>query len=127
MDTINQRLDKWLWCARFFKSRVICQKVILTGKVRMNGTLISKSHAKIKIGDNLSFFQGKDLKEITVLSFSVFRGPAVEAQKLYQDNSIKQIRDETIKTFKGGFYRKSGLGRPTKRDRRKMDELKTIG
>ena len=127
MDILNQRLDKWLWCARFFKSRVICQKVILTGKVRINGNIISKSHVKIKIGDKLSFFQGRDFKEIKVISFSVTRRPAVEAQKLYEDNSITQMRDEILKPFKGGFYRKSGLGRPTKRDRRKMDELKNIG
>ena len=127
MDILNQRLDKWLWCARFFKSRVICQKVILTGKVRINGIVISKTHAKIKIGDNLSFIQGRDFKEIKVISFSVSRGPAVEAQKLYEDNSIKQMRDEISKPFKGSFYRKSGLGRPTKRDRRKIDEIKNIG
>ena len=80
MDILNQRLDKWLWCARFFKSRVICQKVILTGKVRINGNVISKSHAKIKIGDKLSFFQGRDFKVFWVISFCVTRGPAAEAQ-----------------------------------------------
>ncbi len=127
MGEFNQRIDKWLWCARFFKSRVLAQKVLLSGKVRLNGKVISKSHAKLNVGDYISFLQGSRLREIQILSLAITRRSSDEAQKLYEDNSIK-IRDTINKNINDSiFYRKLGQGRPTKRDRRKLDKLINIG
>ena len=127
MGEFNQRIDKWLWCARFFKSRVLAQKVLLSGKVRLNGKVISKSHAKLNVGDYISFLQGSRLREIQILSLAITRRSSDEAQKLYEDNSMK-IRDTINKKINNSiFYRKLGQGRPTKRDRRKLDKLINIG
>ena len=127
MEELNQRIDKWLWCARFFKSRVLAQKVLLSGKVRLNGKVISKSHAKLNVGDYISFLQGSRLREIQILSLAITRRSSDEAQKLYEDNSMK-IRDTINKKINNSiFYRKLGQGRPTKRDRRKLDKLINIG
>ena len=123
MEELNQRIDKWLWCARFFKSRVLAQKVLKSGKFRLNGKIISKSHAKLYIGDHISFPQGNKLREIQILSFAITRRPYIEAQRLYEDNSIENLKTINTRNDDSIVYRKTGMGRPTKRDRRRIDKF----
>lgn len=79
------RLDKWLWQARFFKSRTIAAEVIADGHVRVNGTRISRPGRDVSTGDTLTFPQNNRIRVIRVLSLGIRRGPAAEAQALYLD------------------------------------------
>lgn len=79
------RLDKWLWQARFFRSRSIAAEVIAEGHVRVNGTRISRPGRDVGAGDTLTFPQGNRIRVIRVLALGIRRGPATEAQELYLD------------------------------------------
>ena len=76
------RADKWLWYARFFKTRSLAAKVCNAGKLRASGALVSKAHHKLKPGDVLTFPQGRHVRVIKVVSLASRRGPAAEAQAL---------------------------------------------
>ena len=79
------RLDKWLWQARFFKSRGLAAEVIEAGHVRVNGTRISRPGRDVTEGDTLTFPQGVRIRVVRVLALGQRRGPAPEAQALYLD------------------------------------------
>jgi ribosome-associated heat shock protein Hsp15 len=79
------RLDKWLWQARFFKSRSLAAEVIEDGHVRVNGTRISRPGRDIGAGDTLTFPQGARIRVVRILALGLRRGPAAEAQALYLD------------------------------------------
>lgn len=79
------RLDKWLWQARFFKSRGLAAEVIEAGHVRVNGTRISRPGRDIGEGDTLTFPQGNRIRVVRILALGLRRGPATEAQALYLD------------------------------------------
>jgi ribosome-associated heat shock protein Hsp15 len=79
------RLDKWLWQARFCKSRSLAAELIEAGSVRVNGTRITKPGRDISAGDTLTFPQGTRIRVIRVLAIGIRRGPATEAQALYLD------------------------------------------
>ena len=79
------RLDKWLWQARFFKSRGLAAELIEAGSVRVNGTRITRPGRDIAEGDTLTFPQGSRIRVIRVLALGQRRGPATEAQCLYLD------------------------------------------
>ena len=79
------RLDKWLWYARFFKSRGLAADFVTGGAVRVNATRVTKPAAQIRIGDGLSFAQGGRVRVIRVLGLGQRRGPAPEARLLYDD------------------------------------------
>ena len=79
------RLDKWLWQARFFKSRVLAADVVESGHCRVNGNRVKKPGHGICIGDVLTFAQTKQIRVIRVLALGLRRGPAAEAQALYLD------------------------------------------
>lgn len=79
------RLDKWLWQARFFKTRSLAAKVAERRKIRINRTLVTKPHYRVRPGDVLTFPQGREIRVIRVLALGVRRGPAPEAQSLYED------------------------------------------
>jgi ribosome-associated heat shock protein Hsp15 len=79
------RLDKWLWQARFFKSRSLAAELIEAGSVRVNGTRISRPGRDIGTGDVLTFPQGTRIRLVRILALGVRRGPAAEAQMLYLD------------------------------------------
>ena len=83
--TARLRLDKWLWQARFFKSRGLAAEVIEAGHVRVNGTRISRPGRDILEGDTLTFPQGDRIRLVRVLALGQRRGPAPEAQALYLD------------------------------------------
>ena len=79
------RLDKWLWQARFFKSRSLAAEVIAEGHVRVNGTRISRPGREVSAGDTLTFPQGARIRVVRITALGQRRGPATEAQGLYLD------------------------------------------
>ena len=79
------RLDKWLWHARFYKSRTLAAAVCCSGRIRVNSAPIPKSHRQVKPGDVLTFPHGRHIRIIRVLALGSRRGPASEARLLYQD------------------------------------------
>ncbi len=79
------RLDKWLWQARFFKSRSLAAEVIEAGHVRVNGTRISRPGRDVAEGDTLTFPQGQRIRLVRITALGHRRGPATEAQGLYLD------------------------------------------
>ena len=85
MSEHRLRLDKWLWYARFYKSRALASGACATGRMRVNGVSITKAHQAVKAGDVLTFPQGPHIRVIRVLSLGVRRGPASEARLLYED------------------------------------------
>lgn len=109
------RLDKWLFFARFFKSRALASRLVTEGGVRVNGTRVSKPSASVGVGDTLTFAQGRQIRVVEVAALGSRRGPAPEAQALYVDRSPSPVpRPEPAPRFEGG-------GRPTKKDRRALD------
>jgi ribosome-associated heat shock protein Hsp15 len=79
------RLDKWLWHARFYKSRTLAAAACSSGRIRINGVPVAKSHRQLKPGDVLTFPHGTHIRIIRVLALGSRRGPASEARLLYQD------------------------------------------
>ena len=115
------RLDKWLWAARFFKTRTLASQAANGGKVHLNGQRV-KAARKVMIGDCLTITKGYTEFTVTVLAVSKYRRPAVEARLLYQEleESIK-AREDTRQTRKMVFAGFKAPGkRPSKRDRRKI-------
>ena len=110
-DTI--RLDKWLWQARFFKSRSIAATAVTTSKVRINGDVAAKPARAVGAGDVLTFLQQTDVRIVKILACGKRRGPAPEAQALYEDMSPPKVHVPKNPKFEG-------KGRPTKKDRRDM-------
>lgn len=118
-----QRLDKWLYFARFFKSRTLSGKACNTAKVRINGQIAAKAAVTIKVDDVLTFPRGHHIRVIKILELGQRRGPAPEAQALYEDLAPPEAKEEADGDEKSG-QRDVGTGRPTKRDRRAMDRLR---
>lgn len=79
------RVDKWLWQARFFKSRNIAGKLCSSGRLRLNGALVTKAHAKVRVGDVLTFPKDEHIRVIRIEALGTRRGPAEEAQTLFTD------------------------------------------
>ena len=107
------RLDKWLFFARFFKTRRLSSKQIEAGHVRVNATKVLKPATSISIGQVLTIVQGRTVRVVEVLALGYRRGPASEAQLLYRDLTPKQDSEDPAP----GQDRK---GRPTKRERRAL-------
>ena len=84
-DRAWQRLDKWLWCARFMKARSDCARLVAGGLVRINRQVTDKPHAKLRPGDVLTLPLRQDVRVVRVLALAARRGPAPEAQALYQE------------------------------------------
>ena len=121
------RLDKWLWYARFFKTRSAASKMISSGKLRIDGALVNKPHRAVQIGHVYTFAQGSHIRVIKVLALATRRGPAPEAALLYEDMApIEPRQKQDGASLSAGTFeiRNSGAGRPTKRDRRKTEALK---
>ncbi len=116
------RVDKWLWAARFFKTRGVALEAIKGGKISLNGSK-PKPSKTLMVGDTLQITQVHRQVEVTVLMVSDKRGGAEQALTLYQlDSEILNQRKPTADMALVG-YREKGLGRPTKRDRRKIERF----
>jgi ribosome-associated heat shock protein Hsp15 len=112
------RLDKWLWYARFFKTRSLAAAQIEAGHLRANGSHVTKRSYTVAPGDVLTFPQGCAIRVIRVEALGSRRGPAPEAALLYTDLSPREARDREETPNAPGY---EGKGRPTKRDRRRLD------
>ncbi len=107
------RIDKWLWQARFFKTRSLAAKQVTAGHVRINGQRALKPAQAVGPEDVLTFSQGRVVRVIRVEKLGDRRGPAPEAQTLYTD--LTECRDEPPPNPKF-----EGKGRPSKKDRRAL-------
>ncbi|MEP5732258.1 MAG: RNA-binding S4 domain-containing protein [Sulfitobacter sp.] len=118
-DTIEKlRVDKWLWHARFFKTRSLAAATVKSGAVRINGTVTHKPAGMVAPRDVLTFAQGDHIRVIQIDALGERRGPAPEAQALYTDLSPPEPRSKNNQPANPGF---EGKGRPTKKDRRILD------
>ena len=120
------RLDKWLWHARFFKTRSDAGTYTAAGNVRVNGTRQTRSSARIRPGDTLTFALHGHVRVIEIIALSARRGPAVEARTLYHDHEPPENRLKTPSETKPA-QRAPGSGRPTKRERRAQDAFTNKG
>ena len=111
------RLDKWLWHARFFKTRTLAAKVVSGGHVRVNSSKVSKPSAAVVADTVLTFPQGNHIRVIKIVALGTRRGPASEAQTLYEDLSPPEENIPKEQTQRGGV-------RPTKKDRRSLDLIR---
>lgn len=118
------RVDKWLWAARFFKTRGVALEAIKGGKVELNGHK-PKPSKTLSEGDRLTITQPHRQVEVTVLIVSDKRGSAEQAQTLYRlESEVLNQRKPTPDMALLG-YREKGHGRPTKRDRRKIEAFRS--
>ena len=122
--TLRQRLDKWLWAARFFKTRSLAAEAVAGGKVKLNGST-AKPAKEIKPGDQLELSIGQVLWTVHVCGLNDYRRPAVEAQLLYTESDESRGRRaqvseaRTLAPAPGADLK----GRPTKRDRRQIQRF----
>lgn len=118
------RIDKWLWAARFFKTRSLATDAVDGGKVRLNGERIKPARS-VKPGDTLDIDNGATEWEVVVQALSDKRGSAAVAQALYLETE-KSIAARQSKAEQRKLFREPSetiKGRPTKRDRRQLDKF----
>ena len=111
------RIDKWLWQARLFKTRSLAAKLVQSGKLRLNGDLISKPSRMVSEGDVLTFPKALDTRVIEVRALGTRRGPAPEAQGLYRDLAPPEPKPAFTASPKAAH-------RPTARERRAIQKFK---
>jgi ribosome-associated heat shock protein Hsp15 len=117
-SSASLRIDKWLWAARFFKTRSLAADACTGGHVKVKDNPVKPAHA-IKIGDFIEIRREGWTQVIEVKLLSEIRGPAVVAQTFYADHSPpRPIRLPPI------AQREAGAGRPTKRDRRQIEQIR---
>jgi len=119
------RLDKWLWAARFFKTRSLAKAAIEGGKVHLGGQRVKVSR-EISVGDTLQIRQGWDEKVITVKALSDQRRGAPEAQALYEETteSLEKREAEAAARKAAGGMIDRPANRPTKKQRRQIHRFK---
>lgn len=115
------RLDKWLWAARFFKTRTLAAEAVAGGKVHVGGQRAKPSHA-VRLGETLRIQRGPDEYTVAVKGLSDRRGPAREAVLLYEETAESRQRREALSEQRRlqGFDFSPAAGRPTKQDRRRI-------
>jgi ribosome-associated heat shock protein Hsp15 len=118
------RLDKWLWHARFARTRSLAAKLVAEARFRINGNPTEKAHHAVRTGDVLTFPLGPHIRIVKVLALGVRRGPAPEARTLYEDLDPPQPKPPAAKDPPVAV-RDEGAGRPTKRERRATDRLRS--
>ena len=113
------RLDKWLWFARLAKSRSVAQQLCAGGHVRLNGQKVDRGHRAVRLGDVIEVVLGPVRRTVTVAAFGARRGPAAEARTLYlePDPPVRLAPADDLPVA----ARLRGAGRPSKRDRRRID------
>jgi ribosome-associated heat shock protein Hsp15 len=121
MSDSNVRIDKWLWAARFFKTRSLATDAVDRGRVRVEGDAI-KPARNVKLGDKLTIDNGSNAWEVLVTGISDQRGSATIAATLYEETALSIEKRENDQVARR-LFREPALeikGRPTKRDRRAM-------
>lgn len=120
MDQDSLRIDRWLWCARFFKTRSLAADAVKGGHVRVNGQR-AKPSRDVKVGDTLEILQGGIEREVTVAAIPMRRGPASEASLCYVETEAsiaRRAEAEERRKVERELYRAPTPGRPDKRTRR---------
>ena len=124
-DQEKLRIDKWLWAARFYKTRSLAADAVECGKVLVNRVRV-KPAKLLAAGDTLTIRLGPYQHVIIVLALSNKRGPATEAQKMYQETEDSRLRREVLALeLKAQPEPTAHEGRPTKRDRREIEKFKS--
>jgi ribosome-associated heat shock protein Hsp15 len=118
------RLDKWLWHARFARTRSLAARLVAEARFRINGNPTEKAHHAVRPGDVLTFPLGPHIRVIKILALGIRRGPAPEARLLYEDLEPPQPNPPAPKESPVAL-RDDGAGRPTKRERRQTDRLRS--
>ncbi len=118
------RIDKWLWAARFYKTRALAVSALENGRVLVNGARVKPAKA-LNVGDMLAIRMGPYTHEVEVLGLSGKRGPAPEAQKLYRETEASRIQRETVAAQLKAQPQPVFKGRPTKRDRRQIHRFQS--
>lgn len=124
-----QRIDKWLWYARIVKTRTLATTLVQSGKVRLNRNRIEKASQPVRPGDVVTITAHHKVLVLKVLLPGTRRGPAIEAQTLYEDMTPDSAKagprgpgPRSRDAAEGAIAeRDAGTGRPTKRDRRVLD------
>lgn len=122
----SMRLDKWLWCARFYKTRSLAVEEIGKGRVTVNGQA-AKAARELRVGDNVALRQGPVARTVVIRALSNMRGPAPVAQQLYEETPESiAARAQAAEARRLAPEPATALreGRPTKRDRRDMNDLR---
>ena len=122
------RLHKWLWYARFFKTRGAASKAISDGRFRLDGMVMKKPHRQALCDQVLTFIQGDRVRVIKIMALGSRRGPSSEAVLLYEDLTPAPVSLVKTETAENSEFeaRGKGSGRPTKRHRRETDRLKKV-
>ncbi|MBF6988589.1 MULTISPECIES: RNA-binding S4 domain-containing protein [Cupriavidus] len=121
----RQRIDKWLWCARFFKTRSLAAEAVERGKVTVNGQLVKNSR-EVRPGDKVALEAHQQRWELQVKGIAPARGPAPVAQTLYEESADSQARRQAEAERRRLQPEPAAQlqGRPTKRDRRRIDDFR---
>ena len=121
------RLDKWLWAARFFKTRSLAQQAVAGGRVQLNGERTKRAH-EVRVGDSVEVRVGDRRWEVVVSALSERRGPAEEARRLYEETAASRKERERRQDLRrwGAEPAADLKGRPTKRDRRLLEGLPVL-
>ena len=126
LEPEQQRIDKWIWHARFTRTRTLAQKLIIAGNVRVNKIKIKRPSFQIKPSDVLTIAKNHQVSVIEIQTISLRRGSPDDAQKMYtkltektETSNLSQI------TTKAQSEQRMRVPRPNKHDRRKLRELKT--
>jgi ribosome-associated heat shock protein Hsp15 len=123
------RIDKWLWAARFYKTRSLATDEIDKGRVAVNGQEV-KPAREVKVGDTVSLRREGQTRTVVVKGVSDMRGPAPVAQQLYEETA-ESIQERAKAAEQRRYAREPSLsiehGRPTKRGRRELDEARGWG
>lgn len=126
VDGLKVRLDKWLWAARFYKTRAIAREMVQGGKVHYNGQR-TKASKIVEVGANIKLAQGVDEKLITILSVLEKRQSAPIAQTMYQesDASIAKREENSIARKNNSFFAPHPDKKPDKKQRRELLKMKS--
>ena len=125
MDTPEHvRIDKWLWAARFYKTRSQATDAIELGRVRVEGERVKAARAA-RVGERVEITQGEQRTVVVVRALSAVRGPAPVARALYEETTESAARRERAAQVRryGAEPAATLQGRPTKRDRRRLERL----
>jgi ribosome-associated heat shock protein Hsp15 len=119
------RLDKWLWAARFFKTRSVAREAVAGGKVHLNGNRAKPGRA-LNIGDELRVQRGEEEYTITIVELSIRRGPASVARTFYEESEESRIRREKLAEERKLEHQQYATRerRPDKRQRRRIVRFK---
>lgn len=122
--TSKIRLDKWLWYARVVKSRSLAQTLIKNGKIKVNTNRVSVPSRTVIAEDVLTITLARQIKILKIIAPGTRRGPAPEAQQLYEDLTPKPEKRVPVTRPAKQAVREEGAGRPTKKQRRELSKFR---